>query len=179
MVLFITKIEAREVSVIYINEIDVIKKALDNLQNSQAEARAALDALEQLDLSEENTRLRESVELLNKQLEVDKQELIALRQTYVELVKNFKNELASKRSIILGLSKTQYQEYLNTGLAYERGLINEQFIRLQNTINQMYPLFIKTRCITGNGGIVGSHQVKIIRIMQPEKIIGSAPHSES
>ena len=120
------------------NRIDVIKNALANLRSSQAEAEAAIEAFEKHDLSKENAELRETLEQLHAELQHDKKETDDLRKAYVELARNFKHELASKRNLVIGLSKRQHQEYLYTGLARERGFINEQFAKLQNTITHMY-----------------------------------------
>ena len=121
-----------------VKELDVIKNALNNLRSSQAEAEAALEAFEQHDLSKENAQLRETVDKLHAELKHDKEATNELRGAYVELAKNFKHELACKRNLVIGLSKRQHQEYLDTGLARERVFINEQFRKLQSTITHMY-----------------------------------------
>lgn len=117
--------------------IDRIRKAIDSLHDSHTAVEVALKAFEEQDLSKENSRLRETVERLNAKLKKSGDETVALRQEHEALTSNFKHELFSKRTALLGLSERQHQAYLSAGLERERMRISTLYAELQKTMSDM------------------------------------------
>jgi len=114
-----------------------VRDALDTLHGSYARVDDALKALESQDLSKENADLRETVQQLSDQLQNSRAEAAALSKEYDALKQGFKEELRSKRSVLLGMSNQRHQEYLATGLAREQAKVDELYGGLQATMMQM------------------------------------------
>lgn len=119
------------------NGIDKIKTALDGLRDSQMAVEMTFKAFCEQNLTKENSRLRETVDNLNKQIQEKKDRIESLHLEHEELINKFKHELSIKRLAMLGLSERQYKEYLDTGLEHERAKVNALYAELQSMMNTM------------------------------------------
>ena len=114
-----------------------LKEALAGFRDNQAVVEAAVKELEEQDLTKDNLHLRGAVKRLNEQLKESRDETEVLRQEYEKLINNFKHEMSSKRTALLGLSIRQHQAYLGAGLEREQHRIAVMYAELQKTMDQM------------------------------------------
>ena len=114
-----------------------VRDALDSLHDSYERVDEALKTLECQDLSKENAELRQMVQQLNNQMQESRAETAALSREHDALKQNFKNELRSKRSVLLGISNQKHREYLTAGLEREQAKVDELYGGLQAAMLQM------------------------------------------
>ena len=114
-----------------------LREALAGFRDNHAAVEAAVKALEEQDLTKDNLHLRGAVKRLNEQLKESKDETAALRREYEKLTNNFKHEMSSKRTALLGLSERQHQAYLRAGLEREQQRITAMYAELQKTMDDM------------------------------------------
>jgi uncharacterized membrane protein len=116
------------------NDLYALRNALNTLRENQSAAAEALAAFEARDLPRENAALKAEINKLNASLNKNSEKTAALERAYEELNRDFKHEMTSKRTALLGLSENRHKQYLTAGLEKTQAQTDILFEKLRETM---------------------------------------------